>query len=162
MKRKSIFILFLVAFVACVKNNNRQTSFTDQPGPSQDDRLAGFWKLDKPEAGAENFKSAPRIIKLQINRNGLRQADYCDIDQGMASGMGGYEVEGGSLKIPYRAFKDPAHPGDYELPTTEKVFSGKITRLDNDVLELDGKLRYLRFIPAKGAALGDNAGSLCD
>jgi hypothetical protein len=145
----------LLLCIGCAKSNGQASSAP----PTKDVLLTGFWRLD---TSSEAFSEAPRILKLQVNGNSVRQADYCDIGGLTGQGMSGYDLDGDQFSISYYTFKDPAHPAENEMPTTERKLSGKITKLDGKVLVLDGKTTFRKFVPTKNSALTDNSSTLCE
>ena len=153
--KATICLASLLLSVGCAKAKNHASSAP----PTQDALLSGFWQLDE---ASEVSAEAPRILKLQVNGNSVRQADYCDIGGMTGQGMSSYDLSGDQFSISYYTFKDPAHPAKNEMPTTERKLSGKITKLNRKVLVLDGKTKYTKFIPTKNSALSDKSATLCE
>lgn len=160
------------AVVCLVLASCGKTPYQPLPAQSMDQQLAGTWKLSsppppqpQPAAGVAATGAvapamvAPRILKLQVNRNGVRQADYCDI-AGKGQGVSEYSLTGDVLAVKYYTAKKSEDSNEL-VSLNENTFSGKVTRIDKDGLELDGKLKYVRLAQAKGPGLDDDSTNLC-
>ena len=152
MIRTILSIAISFSFLAACSINYKAKSSgsaPSNPNPTLDDQLAGIWILDK-SSGQMGGDGIPPVLKLQINRNGLRQADYCRITADQKQGMSGYDIEADVLKVTYHIFKIDSASKQIRLDQIEeKKFSGKITFLNQNTFVLDNKLKYIRYTPTK-------------
>jgi hypothetical protein len=140
---KALLAFLVLGTLGCAKSPS--DSADQGTGPATiDQQLAGAWKLENDAIEKHGHRKAPRIVSFEINQNGLREANYCDLDS-VESGGSDYEVRDGSLYVTYYTFHDNLHSRHNDMPTQESHFSGKITRLDGDTLEIDGRYRYHRI-----------------
>lgn len=155
---KYIIVLCFIATVGCKLKPDEAAA--NQPTPTIDDQLSGFWQLTGTNSSLKGIR-APKILKLQINSNNTRQADYCGLAQVGSQGMSSYSISGNDLEIESYTFADPANPQPNELPMNKFTFGGKITKLEADTFEIENTLTYVRFVPPTKSLLTDNAGDLC-
>lgn len=152
-----LLCLYSFTYTGCNKKSENLESSPIQV--SQDDKVAGFWRLKNPDQTTVDGMVVPRLMKLQINRNGARQVDFCGLDR-ISQGMAGYEIKDSNFVINFYGFQDSTNPKVNEIPTP-KIFSGKITRLEADTLELNEDITFIRYTPTQNSALTDNASYLC-
>jgi hypothetical protein len=155
----AVSIGIFAIFSACVNGGRRPSAGPAERGAS-DATLAGHWRLVSPTDDKESVQ-APRVLRLYINANQSREADYCDIGGARSQGAGQYELKNGTLTISYIGYRDAAHrTPDQEVEDLH--YSGEITLLTADALELEGRYRYERYAPLADPITGTLRVGLCD
>lgn len=147
------------ALAACVPSS-KGTESSGKSLAASDESVAGYWKLTTAE-GSETGARAPRVLRLQINGNGSRQADYCDIGGQPNEGMGQYELKDGTLTISYIGFPDVAARRRDEFPQ-DLTFTARVTQVSESSLVLDGTHRYRRFAPVQDPISGVLKVGICE